>query len=129
MKHGSRTTYAKKGCRCSSCRRANADYIRAYNERLREDKIWKDPSHDAHGTLYGYNSYGCRCERCSMMSRRYQQIGYASRVDIDRLERLGTQSGTSVAPDSDDPKIPGSKPDPYTHLGFRLHEDKQKFGF
>ena len=30
MKHGSRSTYVNKGCRCSSCRKANRDYQRPY---------------------------------------------------------------------------------------------------
>jgi AraC-like DNA-binding protein len=51
-----------RGCRCSACRRANADSMDA---RIAERRGVGLPTGDPrHGTGVGYNYWGCRCDRC-----------------------------------------------------------------
>lgn len=35
VRHGTRTTYRYRGCRCAACKKANADYMRKLRKRLR----------------------------------------------------------------------------------------------
>ena len=52
--------YSNYGCRCDTCRTANADFQAAYRDRLAGTPFDEIP----HGTTNGYGNYRCRCDAC-----------------------------------------------------------------
>lgn len=61
------------GCRCDTCRKAKADYMRARRAKGRAlarhvqtktRRRYVAPI-EAHGTRYGYEERGCRCIDCT----------------------------------------------------------------
>lgn len=58
-RHGTANGYGNHGCRCDSCRTANAATPRAYLARVRaEGRVLGE-----HGSEVAYDS-GCRCTEC-----------------------------------------------------------------
>jgi len=72
VNHGTRANY-NAGCRCPSCRSANASYFWDLRERNRGLEV---PEH-VHGSINGYVNYCCRCELCKAASRRRRQKAVA----------------------------------------------------
>jgi hypothetical protein len=68
--HGTVTRYSVHRCRCTKCRKAQREYMRALRAKLRSPEM---EAEIPHGTVNGYENYGCRCERCTkakMKSKR-----------------------------------------------------------
>jgi hypothetical protein len=79
VKHGTLNAYRHRHCRCTLCRRANAQASMNLTRRVQARQITGEngrPYHpDApHGTRYGYSHFGCRCEKC----RRAQAVHCAA---------------------------------------------------
>lgn len=68
--HGTRTKY-NQGCRCITCTRANARYMRQY--RGKEGDGLK------HGVRWTYQHYHCRCEACKDANNEYARQQYQKR--------------------------------------------------
>ena len=84
------------GCRCDSCKKAKADYMRTRRAEARVKAMKHSESINAaprgtlgkwryvapierHGTRFGYEEHGCRCEDCtearSTSDKRYRANG------------------------------------------------------
>ena len=57
-------------CRCTDCRKANAEAARR-NSRRRAARARAGQVETPHG-LQGYNNYRCRCDVCTSAARTYQ---------------------------------------------------------
>jgi len=62
--HGTTTSYRNRGCRCTACTQAQADYMRRRRNRIKGRDV---PDH-VHGEN-GYRNYGCRCDECRTAAR------------------------------------------------------------
>jgi hypothetical protein len=63
-RHGTRSRYNKRGCRCRLCREANTTYHTELCDRLATLPEAQVP----HG-LNGYRNYSCRCAVCREAQR------------------------------------------------------------
>ena len=81
------------GCRCDSCKKAKADYMRTRRAEARVKAMKHSESAprgtlgkwryvapiERHGTRFGYEEHGCRCEDCtearSTSDKRYRANG------------------------------------------------------
>jgi hypothetical protein len=59
MEHGTRSMYNHRGCRCETCRSANAASKKALR-RVNSLRLQDAP----HGSVNAYLNWGCRCEPC-----------------------------------------------------------------
>src|SRR5680860_720570 len=69
---GSTASLYRRGCRCSGCRAAWAEYARLRRERKKERLDQGLDIGVTHWTTSGYTE-GCRCEKCSTAYRKLRR--------------------------------------------------------
>ena len=84
-RHGTATGYVT-GCRCSSCRNANAARLRKYRR--------VGPSAETHGTVTGYVR-GCRCVACCNADRGRRRDSKMRQLTTGTFTH-GTQNGYTI---------------------------------
>lgn len=75
MRHGTRSTYTYRKCRCAECREANRLYIEQIRRAAGVQPLRRGPQTE-HGTWTRYMRHGCRCVECraanAAAARRYR---------------------------------------------------------
>ena len=76
--HGTRSRYVTRGCRCATCRAANAEYQREADARRRAE-LAAGLVVLPHGSVSTYGNWGCRCGACTAAMSRKNREAYERR--------------------------------------------------